>query len=236
MNEIRGLVFDKDGTLFDFTATWSNWARCMLRELSGGSDALAETLGRAVGFDLRAGIFAPDSPVVAGTPAEISACLLKHLPDTDHAVLVARMNAVSAETEQVAAVALVPLFERLAQRGLRIGLATNDGEQPARAHLERVGVAQFFHFVAGFDSGFGAKPEPGPLLAFAEAQGLSPTEVAMVGDSRHDLIAGRAAGMRTVAVLTGVAAADELAPFADAVIADIGHLPEWIDRQAMAET
>jgi phosphoglycolate phosphatase len=56
----------------------------------------------------------------------------------------------------------------------------------------------------------------------------------MVGDSRHDLIAGRAAGMPVVAVLTGVAGADELAPVADAVLPDIGHLPDWIVDRAPA--
>ena len=50
----------------------------------------------------------------------------------------------------------------------------------------------------------------------------------MVGDSRHDLIAGKAAGMPVVAVLTGVAEAGELAPVADAVLPDIGHRPDWI--------
>ena len=38
----------------------------------------------------------------------------------------------------------------------------------------------------------GAKPGPGMLLAFATLCGLAPARVAMVGDSRHDLMAGRA--------------------------------------------
>ena len=58
--------------------------------------------------------------------------------------------------------------------------------------------------------------------------GLPPASIAMIGDSRHDLLAGRAAGMPTVAVLTGVAEAAELASVADAVLPDIGHLPDWI--------
>ncbi|MGB3148663.1 MAG: HAD hydrolase-like protein, partial [Paracoccaceae bacterium] len=58
--------------------------------------------------------------------------------------------------------------------------------------------------------------------------GLAAGEVAMVGDSLHDLQSGRAAGMRTVAVLTGIAKRAELEPFADVVLADIGQLPEWI--------
>ena len=50
----------------------------------------------------------------------------------------------------------------------------------------------------------------------------------MVGDSRHDLAAGRAAGLTTVAVLTGVAVAEDLADLADAILPDISHLPGWI--------
>jgi phosphoglycolate phosphatase len=70
-------------------------------------------------------------------------------------------------------------------------------------------------------------------LAFAAHLGCAPETVLMVGDSLHDLKAGRAAGMRTAAVLTGVAAAADLAPFADVVLPDIGHLPDgWPDAGA----
>ena len=54
----------------------------------------------------------------------------------------------------------------------------------------------------------------------------------MVGDSLHDLDAGRAAGMRPVAVLTGIARAGDLAPHAEVVLPDIGALPAWLDAQA----
>ena len=117
-------------------------------------------------------------------------------------------------------------------RGLRLGLATNDAEAPARAHLAAHGVAHLFDSISGFDSGHGAKPGPGMLLAFAAHCGLAPARVVMVGDSRHDLMAGRAAGMRTVAVLTGIAGADQLAPLADAVLPDIAALGGWIDSLA----
>jgi phosphoglycolate phosphatase len=66
-------------------------------------------------------------------------------------------------------------------------------------------------------------------LAFANALGLSPAEVLMVGDSLHDLHAGRAAGMRTLGVLTGVAGAEVLAPHADYVLPDIGGLERLLD-------
>jgi phosphoglycolate phosphatase len=53
----------------------------------------------------------------------------------------------------------------------------------------------------------------------------------MVGDSTHDLRAGRAAGMRTIGVLTGMARAQALAPLADVVLRDIGEIPAWLDAQ-----
>jgi phosphoglycolate phosphatase len=51
----------------------------------------------------------------------------------------------------------------------------------------------------------------------------------MVGDSRHDLQAGRSAGMRTVAVLTGIATARDLEGLADVILPDIGAIPGWLD-------
>ncbi len=54
MDTITGLLFDKDGTLFDFEATWGAWAQGMAVELAGGDPALAGRLAAAIGFDLRA--------------------------------------------------------------------------------------------------------------------------------------------------------------------------------------
>lgn len=229
MSEIRGIIFDKDGTLFDFGATWGAWTSAFLSELSGGDDGLATRLGRAVGFDVIYKTFQPNSVVIAGTPDEIAAALLPHLPGESLTALVSRMNTAAADTPLVEAVPLRPLLTVLhQQQGLKIGLATNDGELPARAHLAASGIADEFDFVAGSDSGFGAKPKPGMLLAFAKQFGLSPQNIAMIGDSLHDLSAARSAGMHAVAVLTGPATERELAPLADVVLPDIGHLPAWV--------
>jgi phosphoglycolate phosphatase len=111
---------------------------------------------------------------------------------------------------------------------LALGVATNDGEAPARAHLAAAGTETLFDFIVGSDSGFGGKPAAGQLHGFCDAMGLKAKACAMVGDSTHDLHAGRAAGMATVAVLTGVAGRTELAPHADIVLNSIAELPEWL--------
>jgi len=230
---IDGVVFDKDGTLFDFRKSWGGWAEAFLNA-TGRDEAHAATLGRSIGYDLGARAFEPDSPVIAGTAADIAEALLPHLPGQTYAQVMQAVNDAAARAEMAEAVPLRPFLAALKARGLKIGLATNDTEVPARAHLAAHGITEFFDFVAGYDSGHGPKPGPGMCAAFARAHGLDPARVVMVGDSLHDLEAGRRAGMRTVAVLTGVAGADELAPHADVVLCDIGALPAWLDGLAAA--
>lgn len=228
---ISALLFDKDGTLFDFTATWGHWTEALIRDLARGDADLSSRLEDALGFDIARRVFDTDSPVIAQTTGEVAGIIAPLVGASDVVALAGTLNALSRNTPQVPAVALRPCLSDLHARGLRLGLATNDGEASARAHLERAGVIDLFDFVAGYDSGFGAKPEPGPLLAFARQVGVAPAQVAMVGDSPHDMMAARAAGMRRLAVLTGPTPRALLDPIADVVLPDIGAIGSWLNTQ-----
>lgn len=226
--QIEAILFDKDGTLFDFAATWEAFARALMMKLAEGDITRAAQLGEVIGFDLHAGRYHPDSIVIAGTPAEIVEVLAPWVPHMTKPALIDMLNHEASQAPQAEAVPLGPFLDHLRGHGLKLGVATNDAEAPARVHLGGAGVQDRFDFIVGSDSGHGAKPGPGQLLAFAAHVGVAPEHVAMVGDSTHDLLAGRAAGMRTVAVLTGMAPADELAPHADVVLAHIGEIPAWL--------
>lgn len=225
---LKGLVFDKDGTLFDFHATWSVWCEGFVREMSAGDAAAARALAEALGYDLAGRRFARTSPMIAGTMEVVVEAVLRTRPDLDETWLRRRILESTAAAPQVEAAPLAPLLDRLAAAGMTLGVATNDAEAPARAHLARAGIADRFAFVAGYDSGFGAKPGTGMLDAFRRTTGFAAADCAMIGDSTHDLASGRAAGMVTIAVLTGPARAQDLAPHADAVLASIAALPRWL--------
>lgn len=232
MARIAGIVFDKDGTLFDFQATWGAWCRAVLDAESRGDPGLRAQMAEALGYDPDGDRFRPDSIVIGHTSGEVAAALLPFLPGETHAGLLARLDARAAVAPQrPAAPDLAALLAGLRARGLRLGVATNDTETPARAHLRHAGIEGAFDFIAGYDSGHGGKPGPGQLLAFADAFGLAPAACAMVGDSLHDLRAARAAGMVAVGVLTGFATAADLAPMADAILPSVADLPGWVDAQ-----
>lgn len=231
MQAVDAIIFDKDGTLFDFQATWTAPFLRLLDDLPAhvSRPRAAEVLG----FDLEAVRFHPDSVVIAGTTGEVASVLAPVIGCAPMDV-VAMLNTAGSGARQMPAVPLRPCLERLRSRFV-LGLVTNDSEAPARRHLAQEEVLDLFAFVAGYDSGYGAKPAPGQLLGFAEVMGLAPEVTLMVGDSRHDLAAGRAAGMRTVGVLTGVAGPAELADLADVILPDIGHLEAWIDGEITAD-
>ena len=224
----EAIIFDKDGTLFDFGRTWGGWAERLLDELAGEDTDLRARASEAIRYDRMTG-FHPSSIVIAGTSGEVGATLAA--ATGREASMIERLaNDVGAVTPQSEVPGLVETLKELSKRHV-LGVVTNDGEAPARSHLDSVGILGLFSFVAGYDSGHGAKPAPGPLLAFSKATGTSPDRTLMVGDSRHDLAAGRGAGMTTVGVLTGLAEALDLGDLADVILPDITHLPEWILAQ-----
>lgn len=226
---IEAVLFDKDGTLFDFGQTWNAFAQGLIVNLSGNDPFRKRALARILQFDLESGSFLAGSPVIAGTNREVAELVRQVIPEREVADLEGQILTEAARAPLSEAVPLVPFLAELAARGLSLGVMTNDSESVARLHLQAAGVEGMFDFVAGADSGHGAKPSPQPLLAFSDRLGHRPEHVVMVGDSLHDLAAGRAAGMWTVGVLTGMAGPDDLAPMAHAVLPNIGHLPGWLD-------
>jgi phosphoglycolate phosphatase len=60
--------------------------------------------------------------------------------------------------------------------------------------LEKLDIAHYFKHILGGDSLSRKKPDPLPLLHVAELLGVSPSQMVMVGDSKNDIQAAKAAG------------------------------------------
>ena len=88
-------------------------------------------------------------------------------------------------------------------RGWKLACVTNKPRAFALALLEVKGLVPFFEQVFGGDSFERHKPDPLPLIKTCEALGTSPARTLMVGDSRNDCEAARAAGCPVVLVSYG---------------------------------
>lgn len=227
-DQIKGLLFDKDGTLFDFQKSWSSWAHDFIATTAPDPDKQT-ALAKAIGFDMVSRQFDPDSAVIAGTPEETVTAVASVFPDKDLGAVRDQIVQTSTEDFQVPVTPLPALFDRLAAKGLVMGIATNDAEAAAMAHMAHFNLTPYFPFIAGYDSGHGEKPGPGQMHAFLAAQALRADHVIMIGDSTHDLEAGRAAGMFTLGVLTGIATRETLTPHADLVLPSIADLPDFFE-------
>jgi phosphoglycolate phosphatase len=225
---IRAVLFDKDGTLFDFYATWVPVYEGLARDVAGGDPQMAARLLNVAGRDPATGRIHPESILGAGTLAELAALWAREAGIVDGAALRRRIEeqAKHESTRHARPVTeLAPLFRRLRARGLALGVATMDGEVAARAHLALHGIDGLLDFVCGYDSGHGVKPQAGMVQAFCSAVGVPAAAVAVVGDTPHDLSMARAAAVGlAIGVLTGASLHETLAPHADHVLASIADL------------
>ena len=91
----------------------------------------------------------------------------------------------------------------LSRAGVRLAVVTSKTHALARRGLTRCGLNHYFDVLVGFDDIAEHKPHPAPVLAALERLGVDAAGALFVGDSPHDIRAGRAAGVRTAAVLWG---------------------------------
>ncbi len=102
-------------------------------------------------------------------------------------------------------------LESLRASGARLYIATNKRHAPTAKIVEKLGWGGVFDGVWSYDSFPGRKYAKAELLAMLLAEkGVSPSDAVMVGDTRGDVSAGKANGMRTIGVTWGYGSADEL--------------------------
>ena len=227
--DVDGILFDKDGTLFDFHRTWSSWTSDAIDYLCRNNLSKKELIAEALGYDPKNRTFLKSSLLIAGTAEQATDKILPFVNNISKHEIEEYLLSSSKRVKLIEAVPLKRFFKNLHSKGLKIGLVTNDFEAVAHSHLKAAGIHKYFDFIAGYDSGFGIKPDPEPLLAFAEQFLISPHRVAMVGDSTHDLFAAEKAGMYKIGVLTGLASYSDLAPYSDVVLDNIGKILELLN-------
>jgi phosphoglycolate phosphatase len=235
----RLIIFDKDGTLIDFSATWVPLIRkrvtFLLKKLEENK-GLGAFLLKSWGIDPVSGRVDPRGPcpvsprsdeIIIGTMA-----LYRHGYHWDEAkqwVAQAfdeadadgdwRQNVVPIEGIQV-------FLTKLKKDGFHTALATNDERKDTEAILNHLGMDGLFAMILCWGEITPPKPHPETIFTICRKLSVPPGETVMVGDSVTDMMMGKRAEVAlTIGILEGgVTPKEELEKVADLVVDSIQDL------------
>ncbi|MFN0191241.1 MAG: HAD family hydrolase [Aestuariivirga sp.] len=231
---IKGILFDKDGTLIDINGTWVPVYKYLLEKDFGLSPEDAETMMERAGYDPARQAFKAGSMLASGSTAQL---VDFWWPSLSPAKRIERIRSIDHDYREIAGqslqvlLPLEPVLDELSALGFALGVATNDSRASAESHIKQLGIAHKFETIIGWDSVPSPKPSGDMIRAFAEVTALRPIEIAMVGDNAHDIEEGRRGGAGLcIAVLTGNSAHEDLAHLADHTLESVAELPSLMRR------
>lgn len=211
----QAILFDLDGTVVDSVpdlARCVNAARASVGHAAADQDRVRGWVGNGAARLLH---------------RALTGCLDGLAPAALHGQAMAVFNAHYA-AEPCRDSRLYPgvatTLAALAGAGIRLGCVTNKPHRFVQPLLVALGLGECFASIIGGDSTARLKPDPLPVLAALSGLGVAADRCLLVGDSRIDMAAGRAAGVATVAVTYGY---DRSCDFAAAgAVAVLDHLTD----------
>lgn len=183
----RVLLFDLDGTLIDSIPLILASLRFALTE-HGVESPDDDTLISGIGTPLRTQLFryTPEA-------AQVEAMFLTYKAH----------NLAHHDASIRAFEGIVEVVEALRARGAILGVVTSKMRDIARRGLEISGLSEAFPLLIGLEDTERHKPDPDPVIEALRRLSASAANATYIGDSPHDLRAGRRAGVRTVGVKWG---------------------------------
>ncbi len=241
---IKGVLFDKDGTIIDFFAVWPTLAREVIpkfirqNEIFDNDGSIERDLLERMG--LSEDRVDPRGAFAYKSYGEIADDICAAL--TDHGVLIEVYsiymqikdlfkNTIKNTTPIYKTFTDMPdLMRALKKRNIFIGLATADIQESAELMLNDLYIMEFFDYIGADDGTRKPKPDGEMIKEFREITGLKAEEILVVGDTFNDMLFGRQNGTKTCGVLSGVSAAEDYDDMADYIIDSIADLPELLDK------
>lgn len=236
--DIKGILFDKDGTLIDIDSMWVPVTKKVIDNLLmelriEGRRDLTEELMNSIGINndkiISNAILACKTATYVGE--EFAKVLLESGYDVDFEkvkrLTVDYFNHYAADKsiEIKEIVDLKALLSGLKSKNLLIGMSTADTKESAKFCLNKLGIIDYFDFIGADDGITKAKPEPELLEKFCNEFKLEKNQVAIVGDTNTDLdFAKNAGAAMAIGVLSGACRVEDLKDRADTILNTVGEL------------
>jgi pyrophosphatase PpaX len=184
---IRAVLYDFDGTLADSTELIMRCYRHTMATHLGAPPPDEEWLR---GF---------------GTPLETQIARFARTAEEREGMLATYREHQDALHDQLLAPfpGAAETVAELARRGVGLAIVTSKLRRSTLRGMDRCGITRHFEVIVTPEDVRNPKPHPESVLVALERLGVSPAEALFVGDSPHDMAAGRGAGTRTAAALWG---------------------------------
>lgn len=225
---IRAILFDKDGTLLQFTEGWVDSIVGFLEDKILDDNKKREIF-REIGIREDGGV-EENSILSSETAMDLAIIFLKYLDEDldeiygeldDHLLnYLKKNNKFIRETCD-----LRSLFEALKDRGILIGIFTSDNYRQAKYSMDYLGLDSFIDFYAAADI-YKKKPNKESLEVFKRKYSLEDQEIIIVGDSRVDMVFGE--NTIKVGVLCGTGSREMLAKYTDNIIDDPSQVLKFL--------
>ena len=225
---IRAILFDKDGTLLQFTEGWVDSIVGFL-ENKILDDKKKRKLFKEIGIREDGGV-EENSILSSETAMDLAIIFSKYLDEDldeiyreldDHLLYyLKKNNKFIRETCD-----LRRLFEALRDRGILVGIFTSDNYRQAKYSMDYLGLDPFIDFYAAADI-YKKKPNKESLEVFKKKYSLEDQEIIIVGDSRVDMVFGE--DTVKVGVLCGTGSREMLAKYTDNIIDDPSQVLKFL--------
>lgn len=193
---MRAVLFDLDGTLINTTDLILRCFGHSWRTVCGfehSREALIATFGIPLSEAMRRLMNEPGASAITSGEDLVERLLLEYRS----------FNTVNHDLLAGPFVGAREVIEELRERGYRIGVVTSKSRELACRGLKLCSLDELIDAAVFLEDTSRHKPNPEPVLAALRKLNVKADFAAYVGDSSHDLIAGRRAGVRTVAALWG---------------------------------
>lgn len=230
--KIKGVLFDKDGTLLEFNKTWRPIANQVVDEVAN-KYAINDKAALAQSIGLFSDSIDPNGSLSAGTNKDVALDMLSVIIKTNNNINKEEyiqwstdlFNRVAASLPFFPVVGGVNTIKKLKYAGYLIGLSTADSVENAKLFLKKTGLDIYFDYIGADDGIINPKPAIDYMNVFCERYALKPAEVAVVGDTIADMNFGTNSGAGlVVGVLSGTGTRSLLEGQATIVINNINEL------------